>query len=360
MTTTVILDEWTDWNTWLRPLRDKAIIAGIWETCCDPEIKKEDIKELKKPEMPQKESLLHCWDAWEIEYSIYTAKKTAHDEILIQIVETVARRHLYLINETNTVYETLKALAERLSPMTQEREFELLKRYEAEQRKELDLWKQFLAQQRRKFNLKKRYQALQKIPEENKMAKWLDDWVRVTAQMKREDLPDVANNRAQYDFIRAVNQISPAWAVPTFMVFDEANKADKTTVESMIADFRSYRSKVELLFTILAPQQPREVAKDGKDSQRKRRETLQGPSPNSRQRRNCFCGQNHRWTDCWYMNTTHPGRPKAWKANPKAQAKVEVALQDPDTLARAQKAFARRGLMLIRTDSRISTTSQTS
>ncbi|KAI0604184.1 hypothetical protein TUN205_11570, partial [Pyrenophora tritici-repentis] len=231
--TTVILEKPSDWQEWLFLRRDKATLNGIWEYC-NPDMSQHELKKLIEPVRPTpatvaegvtlRSQLTHeqrldyqdLLDAWEYDQKTYLHRQKALNELTSEIAQTTARSNLYLLEGKSTAYERLKALKEHLSPNTARRSRELVVKY-------------------RDLQATRRGRAVEG---------WLDDWIKITDQMRTLNLPDVNGSRSQEDFLIAVKPLDDAWATMTLtdlLAKDEAG-TPVPSLRDYVSKFRTFHS----------------------------------------------------------------------------------------------------------------------
>ncbi|KAF2622824.1 hypothetical protein BU25DRAFT_300419, partial [Macroventuria anomochaeta] len=67
----------------------------------------------------------------------------------------------------------------------------------------------------------------------------------------------------------------------------------------------------------------------------------QGHRDSVQQTPTCICGKQHWYTDCFILNTRHPGHPATYQPAAEAVRKVEEARKDPKINARIKTALER-------------------
>lgn len=225
-------------------------------------------------------------------------------ELRIEITRTIARRHLYLIRNKDNLYDRLSTLNLHIALTTENRNRELALHY----------------------------RSLQEKPRSRNLDKWLDDWLQITAMCMEADLPDVLQRRAQIDFLTTIKTVAPDWAGPAhFDLIQKESTGQATNIlslEALVAEFRTYYRQTMPVAASLGTFASLGVAADTPQSQN---------DANSRKSQ-CLCGAGHRWTNCWYLNKSHPKRPEGFHGK-QAAAKVAEALKKPRTQEAVKKAM---------------------
>ncbi|KAI1682601.1 hypothetical protein KJE20_07333 [Pyrenophora tritici-repentis] len=278
--TTVILEKPSDWQEWLFLRRDKATLNGIWEYC-NPDMSQHELKKLIEPVRPTpatvaegvtlRSQLTHeqrldyqdLLDAWEYDQKTYLHRQKALNELTSEIAQTTARSNLYLLEGKSTAYERLKALKEHLSPNTARRSRELVVKY-------------------RDLQATRRGRAVEG---------WLDDWIKITDQMRTLNLPDVNGSRSQEDFLIAVKPLDDAWATMTLtdlLAKDEAG-TPVPSLRDYVSKFRTFHSRTS----------PRAAGIGTFSATLGMADTNGG---HKQRKPKCFCGEYHLFIECKYCN----------------------------------------------------------
>jgi hypothetical protein len=300
---TVILEKPSDWQEWLFLRRDKATLNGIWEYC-DPDKSQDELKKLIEPVRPtpatvaegvrlrsqltqeQRLDYQDLLDAWEYDQKTYLHRQKALNELTSEIAQTTARSNLYLLEGKSTAYERLKALKEHLSPNTARRSRELVVKY-------------------RDLQATRRGRAVEG---------WLDDWIKITDQMRTLKLPDVDGSRSQEDFLIAVKPLDDAWA--TMSLTDLLSKDEAGTpvpsLRDYVAKFRTFHSRTSPRAAGIGTFSASLRMADGDHKQRKPK---------------CFCGEYHLFVDCKYCNPKL--RENGWQGDREILEAKEKAKKHP-------------------------------
>jgi hypothetical protein len=206
---TVILERPGDWQRWLFLRKDSAERNDLWQYL-DPSLKAEQVKRIEQ-EKPQEREIEEFYTGaaredeeitildlsekdvsrYELWLKVHTRKEAqwskkekALKEFNHEISRTIASRHIHLISDCSTPYDRLRALKKHLCPSTSERNYQL----------------------------RAQYQGLLTLPKRSNLDSWFEDWLETMRLMKEAALPEIAGNRAQEDFIRAVRNLDESWA----------------------------------------------------------------------------------------------------------------------------------------------------
>ena len=156
----VILDKPEDWKTWLQLRRSSADRHGLWEYV-DPSKQEEELKNLANEAASLQLSEPKIADVYQGEagaetksfgdlakdaarFQVYQfmmaqfdkkqaaslAKEKKMKDFADEIQRTIAKRHLYLIDECRNARGMLKTLKSHLSQSNVDREYSLLAKYE--------------------------------------------------------------------------------------------------------------------------------------------------------------------------------------------------------------------------------------
>jgi hypothetical protein len=300
---TVILEKPSDWQEWLFLRRDKATLNGIWEYC-DPDKSQDELKKLIEPVRPtpatvaegvrlrskltqeQRLDYQDLLEAWEYDQKTYLHRQKALNELTSEIAQTTARSNLYLLEGKLTAYERLKALKEHLSPNTARRSRELVVKY-------------------RDLQATRRGRAVEG---------WLDDWIKITDQMRTLKLPDVDGSRSQEDFLIAVKPLDDAWA--TMSLTDLLSKDEAGTpvpsLRDYVSKFRTFHSRTSPRAAGIGTFSASLGMADGDHKERKPK---------------CFCGEYHLFVDCKYCNPKL--RENGWQGDREILEAKEKAKKHP-------------------------------
>jgi hypothetical protein len=207
---TVILEKPADWQRWLFLRKDSAERNDLWQYI-DPSLKAEQVRSVEQEKPKEKEveefytgpprednEEITILDLSEKEVSRYelwlkvhtrkeaqwSKKEKALREFNHEISRTIASRHIHLISDCSTPHDRLIALKKHLCPSTSERNYQL----------------------------RAHYQGLLTPPKRSNLDSWFEEWLETMRLMNEAALPEVAGNRAQEDFIRAVRSLDESWA----------------------------------------------------------------------------------------------------------------------------------------------------
>jgi hypothetical protein len=60
---------------------------------------------------------------------------------------------------------------------------------------------------KRNYQLRAHYQGLLTPPKRSNLDSWFEDWLEIARLMREAALPEIAESRAQEDFIRAIRSL---------------------------------------------------------------------------------------------------------------------------------------------------------
>ncbi|KAI1523376.1 hypothetical protein PtrSN001A_011323, partial [Pyrenophora tritici-repentis] len=252
---------------------------------CNPDISQHKLKKLIEPVRPTPATVAEG--------------QKALNELTSEIAQTTARSNLYLLEGKSTAYERLKALKEHLSPNTARRSRELVVKY-------------------RDLQATRRGRAVEG---------WLDDWIKITDQMRTLNLPDVNGSRSQEDFLIAVKPLDDAWATMTLtdlLAKDEAG-TPVPSLRDYVSKFRTFHSRTS----------PRAAGIGTFSATLGMADTNGG---HKQRKPKCFCGEYHLFIECKYCNPKL--REDGWQGDKDIFEAKERAKKHPklkDYILRAEK-----------------------
>ncbi|KAF1360728.1 hypothetical protein EJ07DRAFT_114190 [Lizonia empirigonia] len=239
---TVILEKPADWQRWLFLRKDSAEKNDLWQYV-DPSLNGDQVRRIEQ-EKPQEKEIeefysgntrgeeitildlserdVSRYELWFKAYSRkeaqWSKKEKALREFNHEISRTIASRHIHLISDCSTPYERLRVLKKHLCPSTSERNYQL----------------------------RSHYQGLLHAPKRSNLDSWFEDWLETTRLMKEAALPEVAGNRAQEDFIRAVRSLDESWSTHqlTELVRKDQMETEFTGISDLVAEYRSYYRRI--------------------------------------------------------------------------------------------------------------------
>jgi hypothetical protein len=303
---TVILERPGDWQKWLFLRRYSAERNDLWQYL-DPSLKVDQVKRIEQ-EKPQEEEIEEFYtgaaredeeitilDLSEKDVSRYelwlrvrtrmetqwSKKEKARREFNHEISRTIASWHIYLISDCSTPYVGLRALKKHLCPSTS----------------------------KRNYQLRAHYQGLPTPPKRSNLDSWFEDWLEIAQLMREAALPEIAESRAQEDFIRAIRSLDDSWATYqlTELVQKDQEEMEFTGISDLVAEYQSYYWRVRPIASSLRSFATLGVAEQSKNEH----QGVQGvQGVQSSQERNkgkkqcpiCVCGEQHKFQDCVYVN----------------------------------------------------------
>jgi hypothetical protein len=149
--------------------------------------------------------------------------------------------------------------------------------------------------QLRELDLSAKYQKPRRAPKAQDLDNWLRSWEKVYHECTKINLPEVQGTRAVRDFLRAVSTIIPEFS--TYWVNDIAKTGgqDGPDLYRMVELFRDHRRHLAI--------------EKGHVSRSTFTTTFQGqgqgqgqqPQEGNPRKRDCLCGELHRFKDCPYL-----------------------------------------------------------
>lgn len=312
---TVILEKPGDWQRWLFLRKDSAERNDLWQYL-DPSLKAEQVRRIEQEKPQEKEieefytgaaqgddeiTILDLtekevarYELWFKAYSRkeaqWSKKEKALREFNHEISRTIASRHIHLISDCSTPYDRLRALKKHLCPSTSERNYQL----------------------------RAHYQGLLIPPKRSNLDSWFEDWLDTARLMKEAALPEIAGNRAQEDFIRAVRNLDESWATHqlTELVRKEQEEIEFTGISDLVAEYRSYYRRIRPIASSLGSFATLGIAQEFQVEQQNKGAQAQNASSKpslgqGKQAITCLCGEEHKFQDCLYVNQAQ--RRPGWK-----------------------------------------------
>ncbi|OXV09936.1 hypothetical protein Egran_02301 [Elaphomyces granulatus] len=281
--TTIILSTSSDWREWIEITKTAAEGLGVWDYM-DPDTDTDHISTLHTPIEPQpvdinsqkftitqlneteQKQLRLLKKDYRDDLREYKERQKAIGQMRTRIQETVSRTNLHYTFDKTSVHDILYTLQQRFAPDDETREREM----------------------------EQKYRSIKKSPKGIDVETWLQQWEGVYAECRRINLPDVEGDRAVRDFIFSAKSLAPGWSEywANYRRSDPNNTPD---IYGIIQKFREYRRDRPEDETRPIPQPAFATFKGNKgDTDLKE----------------CVCGIQHRYKDCWYLNTEL--RPSWW------------------------------------------------
>ena len=306
---TVILDTPKDWESWLVIVKTMAEGSDVWKFI-NPELD-------TTPDVPPRPSKPNTQDInataislvdlslgdrelyklmladYKEDHQINKQIRDALQRILDHIATSVAQDNLYIIRDCSTVHNMLVELKGRLAPTNQARKLDIIDKY----------------------------QKLKMFTKSQDIEKWLRAWEITYAEAKKLNLPEVSEDRSQFDFTRAIQAIDSSYASTQEYILNEKvdNSENIPTLQALIEKFRNHHRRVA------------QLAKTSKSFAAFA--TLRGESQDGEPK--CLCGQSHRYKACNYI--TPSTRPQGWKV--RAEIFDTINKTKPKTLEWLKTAF---------------------
>ncbi|KAF2022833.1 hypothetical protein EK21DRAFT_82241 [Setomelanomma holmii] len=233
----VILRKPDDWPKWLFTRKMSADRNSLWEYV-NPNLSPEKLKklederpvelEVRRFKHPQPDEQIDIPDLTATELATYNSwarrfdrdearwitKEKALRNLSLEIVQTINVRHLDLILNCANPYSQLRTLMKHLCPSIGERNYQL----------------------------RARYRVACARPKRANLDAWFDEWVTITRLLEEANMPEIAGNRAQEEFILSIRGLDDSWAASQLqeLVKKEQKGEDFTLITDLIAEFRSY------------------------------------------------------------------------------------------------------------------------
>ena len=200
-THTVILASPNDWDEWIGIIKRKASANQIWKYV-DPSTPADELPKLEEPtraspqDVNSEKTKLSELDEDEKEelrmlrldhrdnLKLYRKQLLALDTLCSQIQSSISRTYLVYTLKSDTTYDVLVSLKQRVAP----------------------------TDEARKILLATQYGKLKKALRNQNFEVWVQEWEKVYTECVELGLPEVEGNRSVRDFVYAVESTSPSWS----------------------------------------------------------------------------------------------------------------------------------------------------
>src|SRR5580658_89073 len=321
---TITLKDAEDWLEWIEVVKSTAIGLDVWD-CINPEKTKDGLRVPSKPEWPtlstvkvgatgikdldENERFQYklLQKRYEREISEYETSKKGLGTIRIEIQKSVSWPNLQYTFRKETPYDMLVALRNRYAPSDATRIRELKLKYEG---------------------------IKNSTPQRESIDDWLQKWETTYTECMDYKISDVQENGAIWDFVRATERIQPDFSNIWIAKLLDSEKAAFPDLYEIVNKFRLYRrekaaqAKIpDLAFATFKGQsdnQSNERSAATQSSESKGKGIYR--SKKEGRKYTCFCGREHRWSECYYVNEAV--RPNGWKPNPGIQKRMNEKLEE--------------------------------
>src|SRR6266576_3248663 len=200
-THTVILASPNDWDEWIGIIKRKASANQIWKYV-DPSTPADELPKLEEPtraspqdvnsektkllelDEDEKEELRMLRLDHRDNLKLYRKQLSALDTLCSQIQSSISRTYLVYTLKSDTTYDVLVSLKQRVAP----------------------------TDEARKILLATQYGKLKKALRNQNFEVWVQEWEKVYTECVELGLPEVEGNRSVRDFVYAVESTSPSWS----------------------------------------------------------------------------------------------------------------------------------------------------
>jgi hypothetical protein len=216
-----------DWSKWLFTRKTSADRNSLWEYV-NPDLLPERLEKLENERLvelevrrfrnPQPEEQINIPDLTATELATYNswARRFDWDEarwltkekplrnLSLEIVQTIDIKHLDLILSCTDAHDLLKTLKKHLCPSIRERNHQLRAQYPA------------VCTRSKRANLDS----------------WFNKWVTVTRLLTEANMPEIAGNRAQEEFILSIRGLDDSWAATQLQDLIKKEQKDENFPQS--------------------------------------------------------------------------------------------------------------------------------
>lgn len=223
-------------------------------------------------------------------------------EVRIWIGNNVAEEHICKLKDNyETVWELLRALKLRFKPTDRTRELLVSRRYAKAKRYNKDM----------------------------KLDEWLDQYEAAFEEATNLGLPDVANDRPQYDFLLAIKPINPAFASSAMQRIDELTET-AGEIPAFITYLTRFRNQYRMEESMGTRYQRAAMAVWSGMNESSDQGNVKGDGDKSRDKEarkgiKCLCGQSHPIEKCYNCNPRI--RPDNWEVREPTKKRINEALQ---------------------------------
>ena len=306
-TKAVILDSAQDWKPWLHTV--KAIASAgkvdVWKYINPAKETPEPIPE--DPREPlitdYKAEATTDADLTAAQFERYKFAWSRYDRIISQndrihegiskvkahINTTISTHCISYIQNEFTTHGTLRNLQKFLSPGSESE----------------------------KLRLRDTYRELQTFTRRENIEHWIRRWEKTYNEAKEAGLPEVQDNNACYDFLRAIASYDRVYSVSATERFRDRISDNKTvSLPELIDRFRQevilsrYRDRDSPALSSFA--------------------TFRGHESPNHSVPECLCGRRHWYGQCYYLNKDK--RPKDWRISEAVQRRIQQALENNSRL----------------------------
>lgn len=312
-----------DWDPWLSVVRAKATGYSIWDLI-DPanDARPTGKREPIEPNLDAQagadftEKLARYKIAsskYKKELQDWKEQKDSMAKIINHIYDTTTVTNLSFIQTIEVhPWTVLRALKARLAPTDSARSLEL----------------------------EQQYNRLTKGPSSRQnIDAWLDDYLKMLTLAKQAKIAEVTDSKRAYrDFLHAIEKTAPTFA-EVYELQLEAVVDHETQLIAIIDTFRHHMRMKEARKGKSTTSNSAFAADESKETGS--RDSSRTPSFRGRHQHYdpCYCGNNHPYGDCFYINEKI--RPKGWTLKPEIVAKVEEAMKDPKKKEQMERSIKR-------------------
>ncbi|KAI1004940.1 hypothetical protein K3495_g3273 [Podosphaera aphanis] len=154
------------------------------------------------------------------------------------------------------------------------------------------------------------WNKIQRIPNDQAISSWLDQWELVYAEAKEINLPHVTDPQAQYSFLYSTRRIAGAWAELKLATIDDQVSAGEPVPDlyDLIEAFR-HKDRLNAVFNDKSTEETGGTNSSGVFmTVENGSETIHKGRDQSGQKA-CLCGLKHKFEECFYLNFKNTKRP---------------------------------------------------
>ena len=313
----VILQSWKDWKIWLISPKALATSKKVWQFV-DPDQSTELGNAPVRPRPsdivttatmlsdltePQMRDFKYQMEEYRDDLQEYKRQEKALEEVNAHIIQSIAPRYLYTIQDKVSPRDKLKALKAEAAPTTMVRTLEA----------------------------QSTYRRLLRTVRTKDLDNWLQEWEQALTEATEADIPDTKGVNGLTEFLTAVQSAIPDfcthWKNKILDIYTEdPNAVPGKELPSLFKLTEHFRNAMRHHIADAAHQK---VAFAATLNGRPSTTPGQGQEATGRQPK-CICGKRHEYKLCYHLNESI--RPSGWTLNQKTLENINNRLKNDEKL----------------------------
>ena len=318
----VVLQSSKDWKIFLIPVKSLSSSKEVWEYVNPDQTDQPTLTAPKRPgasDISSTATSLADLSATQMrdhkdrmakyqdDLREYERRKKGLDEVNTLIIQSIAPRYLYTIQDKDSPRDKLKALKAEAAPTTMVRILEA----------------------------QATYRRLLRTVRTKDLENWLQEWEQALTEAKEASIPDVEGVNGLLEFLTAAQSALPSfydhWNNKISEIYTENPEAtpgkELPTLFKLTEHFRNALRQYN------AHEKHQKVAFSA---------TLNGRPPatsdsSGATKPKCICNKRHEYKHCYYLNKSQ--RPAGWSPNQKVQATIDDRLKKDEKLRNTIKSI---------------------